>query len=95
LILELCALGSLDALLADSSRKLNWASPLHGWALDVAKGVEYLHTRFAEPIVHRDIKSANVLVTQLMVCKLGDMGETRSVANGETMTQVCGRECRS
>ena len=30
-------------------------------ALDVAEGMKYLHTRFHQPIIHRDLKSGNLL----------------------------------
>jgi serine/threonine protein kinase len=31
-------------------------------ALDVARGMEYMHTAFVEPVLHRDLKSANLLL---------------------------------
>ncbi|XP_039154693.1 serine/threonine-protein kinase-like protein CCR4 [Eucalyptus grandis] len=43
-------------------------------ALDVARGIEYLH-EFAGPrIVHRDIKSANILLDENWTAKLSDFG---------------------
>ena len=38
-------------------------------SLDVARGLNYLHLIQPDPIVHRDISSANVLLEQLPLCK--------------------------
>jgi len=58
LVAEVMNLGSLSEILKDSNRELPWCSRLH-MALRVAEGMEYLHS---VPIVHRDLKSPNVLV---------------------------------
>ena len=52
---------------------------LHKAAVDVAKGLESLHS---EDICHRDLKPDNVLVTndaRMVVCKITDFGEARSM----------------
>ena len=54
--------------------------------LDTAHGLAYMHS-FAIPIVHRDIKSANVLVTGKGRGKLADCGESRRVDYNSTMTR--------
>ncbi|TDL16992.1 kinase-like protein [Rickenella mellea] len=40
---------------------------------DVAKGLDYLHS-FATPIVHGDLKGANIFVTSTLTACLGDFG---------------------
>ena len=43
---------------------------------------------FPVPVVHRDLKSSNILVTAEMVGKVADCGESRRVALESTMTHV-------
>lgn len=45
-------------------------------ALDVAKGVNYLH-KFPTPMLHRDLKSLNVLLDSNLTAKLADFGWAR------------------
>jgi serine/threonine-protein kinase CTR1 len=49
-------------------------------ALDVAKGVNYLH-RLNPPIVHRDLKSPNLLVDKTWTVKVCDFGLSRFKEN--------------
>lgn len=44
--------------------------------LDVARGLEYLHTR-KPSIIHRDCKSSNILINRSGVAKVGDFGLAR------------------
>jgi serine/threonine protein kinase len=45
-------------------------------ALDVVKGMNYLH-RCSPPVVHRDLKSPNLLVDKNWTVKVGDFGLSR------------------
>nr|XP_017218507.1 PREDICTED: serine/threonine-protein kinase EDR1-like [Daucus carota subsp. sativus] len=45
-------------------------------ALDIARGVNYLH-HCSPPIVHRDLKSSNLLVDKNWTVKVGDFGLSR------------------
>uniref|UniRef100_A0A0C9RXN7 non-specific serine/threonine protein kinase n=1 Tax=Wollemia nobilis TaxID=56998 RepID=A0A0C9RXN7_9CONI len=49
-------------------------------ALDVAKGINYLH-QLNPPIVHRDLKSPNLLVDKTWTVKVCDFGLSRFKAN--------------
>lgn len=52
---------------------LSWARRL-GIALDVARGVEYLHGLARESFIHRDLKSSNILLGDDFRAKVSDFG---------------------
>ncbi|XP_065067998.1 uncharacterized protein LOC135693433 [Rhopilema esculentum] len=47
------------------------------WSLDAAKGMEFLHAHKPQPIIHRDLKSDNLLVDENGVVKVGDFGTAK------------------
>lgn len=62
-------------------------------AMDVASALAYMHYGVAQKVViHRDVKSANVLLTQDWRGRLGDFGVVRFQPSSETLatTQVVG-----
>lgn len=72
LVMELVGRGALFDLLVNNKANLPW--PLRwSFARDVALSVFYLHSR-NPPIVHRDLKSDNLLVTAGWRLKLTDFG---------------------
>ena len=70
LVMEYCAGGSLRAALDDESGKVT-VDLQHVWGLDVALGMAYLYSQGVE---HRDLKSANVLLTRERRAKVADFG---------------------
>ena len=71
LIMEFCQKGSLDTFLQSVSRvDLPW-DIRHKMASQLAEGLAYLHEH---QVVHRDIKSLNVLVDGRMNVKWADFG---------------------
>lgn len=64
LVMELCERGSLFHVLSQSQkhlpRALKWSDVLE-WAFEASQGIAALH-HAAKPIVHRDLKSLNILV---------------------------------
>lgn len=74
LVSELCENGDLF----DYIRNVD-CPPLKrvlGLMLDIAKGLEYLHTH-TPPIIHRDCKSSNILINRAGQAKVGDFGLAR------------------
>ncbi|KAI3778023.1 hypothetical protein L2E82_06983 [Cichorium intybus] len=43
-------------------------------ALDASRGIEYLHNYAVPPIIHRDIKSSNILLDSNWVARVSDFG---------------------
>ncbi|XVF19929.1 hypothetical protein REPUB_Repub11eG0153700 [Reevesia pubescens] len=57
-------------------------------AIDVAHAVTYLHTYSDPPIIHRDIKSANILITEKLRAKVADFGFARLATEDPTATHI-------
>ncbi|OAY71093.1 Receptor-like cytosolic serine/threonine-protein kinase RBK2 [Ananas comosus] len=73
LVLQLSPHGSLANLLHGSKSKLNW-DVRYKVALGTAKGLEYLHEKCPRRIIHRDIKAANILLTEEFEPQISDFG---------------------
>ena len=43
-------------------------------ALDSARGLEYLHECVTPPVIHRDLKSSNILLDSNFSAKVADFG---------------------
>ncbi|KAF5738394.1 putative Protein kinase APK1B chloroplast precursor [Tripterygium wilfordii] len=72
LVVEFMSNGTLFDILHSNSRPPNWGRRIR-LALQIAKAIETLHSQ-NPPIIHRDIKSANVLIDKNFNAKLGDFG---------------------
>jgi serine/threonine protein kinase len=85
IVMEYMPRGSLlDALMA---LKLTWEDPLLRIACDVASAMCYLHGQ-TPAMLHRDLKSPNILLSATYAAKLGDFGESRFLSTDSTMTAV-------
>ncbi|XP_021902685.1 LRR receptor-like serine/threonine-protein kinase FEI 2 [Carica papaya] len=76
LIYDYMAMGSLDDFLHDhvqEQRTLNWSARLK-IALGSARGLAYLHHDCSPKIVHRDIKSSNILLDENLEPRVADFG---------------------
>lgn len=80
LVYEHMSKGSLHDHLHHSSNVEKSSSILNSWkmrikiALETARGIEYLHNYAVPPIIHRDIKSSNVLLDSNWTAKVSDFG---------------------
>ncbi|XP_078740998.1 mitogen-activated protein kinase kinase kinase 13-like isoform X2 [Lampetra fluviatilis] len=85
IIMEYCAQGQLFEVL----RVGRLVSPrlLVDWTCGIASGMHYLHTH---KIVHRDLKSPNVLVTQDDKVKISDFGTSKEMSDKSTKMSFAG-----
>ncbi len=83
IVTEFCPRGSLGDLLLDARQRMDARLRL-SVLLQLAQGVAYLHRL---NILHRDLKSDNVLLMADWTAKVADFGLTRFV-NAKKMTQV-------
>lgn len=70
----------------DIRAELDWPKRLN-MALDAAKGMLYLHSR-SPTVLHRDLKSANLLVDKHWRAKVADFNLSRVVKASATTSQV-------
>ena len=82
LVTEFCCRGSLTALLRQAKTKpekaieLTWSRRL-GVLADAARGMLYLHSNTPFAVLHRDLKSPNILVSDSWTAKVADFGLSR------------------
>lgn len=69
--------------LSSERKPLDWMSRLQ-IAEDAAKGIEYLHSGCNPSIIHRDIKTSNILLDIHMRAKVSDFGLSRSADEERT-----------
>ena len=79
IVQEYCSHGSLLSMLIDAKIEPSKAAELT-WdrrvsiAIGTAKGMLYLHSQRPAPIIHRDLKAANVLITHDFTARVADFG---------------------
>ncbi|KAF1778322.1 Protein kinase-like domain [Phytophthora cactorum] len=69
-------MGDLQEYLAKNSDLLSWPRDKIQIAVGVGRALDYLHCR-SPPLIHRDLKSKNILLTSRLEAKLIDFGVSR------------------
>ncbi|XP_019267782.1 PREDICTED: lysM domain receptor-like kinase 3 [Nicotiana attenuata] len=84
LVYEYIENGNLGEHLRGSGRNpLSWSTRVQ-IALDAARGLEYIHEHTVPLYIHRDIKSANILIDKDFRAKVADFGLTKLTEFGST-----------
>lgn len=92
LVYQLMLGGSLEHRLSNSSTKppLTWLQRIN-IAQGAARGLQFLHTVSATPLIHGDVKSANILLDPCCQARIADFGLAREVSDSsEMVSQVYG-----
>ncbi|KAJ8547286.1 hypothetical protein K7X08_010872 [Anisodus acutangulus] len=85
LVYEYVENGSLHSWIhGEKTEKLSWKTRLR-IATDVANGLLYIHEHTRPRVVHKDIKSSNILLDSNMRAKVANFGLAKSGCNAITM----------
>lgn len=83
LIFEYMLKGNLRECLDEATEEfLDWVTRV-SIALGAAKGLEYLHEAAAPRIMHRDVKSTNILLDGKWRAKISDLGMAKRLRNDD------------
>ncbi|KAG6735581.1 hypothetical protein POTOM_061781 [Populus tomentosa] len=83
LIYKFVSNGSLmESLSGKTGIRLDWVRRLKV-ALGAARGLAYLHELANPPIIHRDIKSTNILLDESLNAKVADFGLSKLMGDSE------------
>ncbi|KAK4783652.1 hypothetical protein SAY86_008026 [Trapa natans] len=89
LVYEFVENGSLHSWLHHETsngkgERLSWKTRLR-IAVDVANGLQYIHEHTRPRVVHKDVKSSNILLDSTMRAKIANFGLAKSGCNAITM----------
>ncbi|CAL8151042.1 unnamed protein product [Prunus armeniaca] len=82
LVYEFMSNGSLDSHLFKAKSLLAWDAR-YRIAQGLASGLFYLHEEWEQCVLHRDVKSSNIMLDSNFNAKLGDFGLARLVDHGK------------
>ncbi|XP_033762114.1 mitogen-activated protein kinase kinase kinase 20-like [Pecten maximus] len=85
LITEYATNGSLYAYLQKPTNTMDFQHILR-WAREIAQGMNYLHDEAPMKIIHRDLKSKNVVISHDWICKICDFGASRFMGSTTKMS---------
>lgn len=94
LMYQFMAGGALEARLQNARQNINKALTFEERKrilLGTARGLQYLHTSYEKPLIHGDIKPANILLDKCCEPKIGDFGLVREGSSESVeISIICG-----
>ncbi|KAM9010486.1 mitogen-activated protein kinase kinase kinase 20-like isoform 2-T2 [Ara ararauna] len=88
IVTEYASAGSLfDYINSNKSEEMDM-DHIMTWATDIAKGMHYLHMEAPVKVIHRDLKSRNVVIAADGVLKICDFGASRFHSHTTHMSLV-------
>ncbi|XP_015231748.1 PREDICTED: mitogen-activated protein kinase kinase kinase MLT-like isoform X1 [Cyprinodon variegatus] len=88
IVTEYASGGSLyDYLSSDESEEMDMRQ-IMSWAAEIAKGMHYLHSEAPVKVIHRDLKSRNVVLGADKVLKICDFGASKFLSHTTHMSLV-------
>ena len=91
IVMEYMSRGSLYEILHNPMIVLEWPLLLRMLA-DTARGMTYLHT-CKPPVIHRDLKSHNLLIDEFWKVKVSDFGLSTFFEQASQTMTACGTPC--
>ncbi|KAJ8012765.1 hypothetical protein DPEC_G00046270 [Dallia pectoralis] len=88
IVTEYASGGSLYEYLSSTQSEEMDLGQVMTWAMEIAKGMHYLHSEAPVKVIHRDLKSRNVVVTADRVLKICDFGASRFLSHTTHMSLV-------
>nr|XP_015900850.2 G-type lectin S-receptor-like serine/threonine-protein kinase LECRK2 [Ziziphus jujuba var. spinosa] len=85
LVYEYMSNGSLADLLFKNANRPYWEERVR-IAIDVAKGIHYLHEECKTTIIHCDVKPQNILMDDFWIAKISDFGLAKLLMPDQTRT---------
>ncbi|XP_057712505.1 protein kinase Npk [Corythoichthys intestinalis] len=88
IVTEYASGGSLYEYLSSEQSEEMDMEQIMMWAIQMAKGMHYLHAEAPIKVIHRDLKSRNVVMTADKVLKICDFGASKFLSHTTHMTVV-------
>ncbi|KAM6920839.1 uncharacterized protein PEZ65_012715 [Lycodopsis pacificus] len=88
IVTEYASAGSLYEYLSSEQSEEMDMEQVMTWAIQIAKGMHYLHAEAPVKVIHRDLKSRNVVMTADRVLKICDFGASKFLSHTTHMTVV-------